>query len=838
MVHLDDISLTQITLADLNGISELKNDYIKALPEICIERPRLLTEYYKNNNLFAKNQIPISEKAKSLAYILDNRKICISQREAANKKNGYFKVKVNSPFAGSTTSKFKGVPLFPELVGLMLWPEIGSLNARSTNPYRIKTEETDALNHDIFPEWMNFNILEIVRKRIYDKNLSELGLKNYAPELKLLQTFLFFLTSKPVCISHTIPYFEKAVYSGLSSIITEAGKLKEHTADAEKVDFYTSIEIVLSAVIRYSERIADEALKAANECSDENKKRFFKEISDIYRHVPAQPARNYREGLTTVWLCWTSLLLENANIGLSLGRLDQLLYPLYSADMQNHWNDHEHLVDMLELTCHFWLKFGDHVPMMTDSGEALFGGTGANQAITIGGVSKDETDAVNDLTYIMLRTLELLKVRDPNVAARYHRQNGEEYLHRLIKCNINSGAIPAIYSDKNIIPTLYSKSQSNYEWDYGIVGCVEPCESGRHFGHPASILLNLPSVLELTLFNGAHRHIGLDRTISITTGDPRNFNSFPEFKKAFYKQASWIVDQATNLNHSFAKAHEDFLPTPLLSSLFQGPLINGKDVTRGGAELNSSGAALVGFADVVDSLCIIQKLVFDTHQIEFAELLDAISTNYQNDPILQKQFMQKWKVLKFGSTHPVSSANASWITSTFNDIFREKKNSRGGSYRVGYWSMTLHCGWGKVTPALPSGRSESESLASGITPTSTVTSNLTPFLDSVAVLPGAPMSGGIALNCSVPRFSKLPEAERLKRIDWYINGYFSKSNQTRDGGMQLQFNVHDPEIFKKARDKPEKYSDLIVRVSGYTAYFVDLPRSVQDEIINRPLFPI
>ena len=217
--------------------------------------------------------------------------------------------------------------------------------------------------------------------------------------MKLMERIVFFLASKVECISHTIPDFSRAIYEGLREMIKDAEQKKAATADRSKKQFYEAISEVLEGVITYSKRLAVEADKFADNETDPIAKNELREIANIHRRVPENPARTFREGLTTLWICWTAIHLENPNLGLSLGRLDQVLYRLYQEDIQSGDLD---INGALEFLCCLWLKIGDHVPMMPQAGEQLFGGTGSNQAITIGGVDKNGEDAVNDLTYVCL----------------------------------------------------------------------------------------------------------------------------------------------------------------------------------------------------------------------------------------------------------------------------------------------------------------------------------------------------------------------------------------------------------------------------------------------------
>jgi formate C-acetyltransferase len=491
--------------------------------------------------------------------------------------------------------------------------------------------------------------------------------------------------------------------------------------------------------------------------------------------------------------------------------------------------------DAVELLCCLWLKIGDHVPTVPEAGEQLFGGTGSNQAITIGGVDKDGKDAVNDLTYVMLKATELMMLRDPNLNARYHPGvNSEEYLRRLCEVNIDTRATPALHNDKAVIEALTSKGETlEQARDYGIVGCVEPGSNGRTYGHSAAILLNLTSVLELTMFGGRHRHTGMNLQINEETDDPTNFENFGEFRDAFAKQVRWMAEQTTTLNNILGEIHQDFYPTPILSALFEGPMEKGKDLVQGGANINSSGVTIIGLADVADSLSAIQKVVFEDRDISLAELIMAMEKNFEDNGYeqLHKRLTDPEKTPKYGNEDSLADENVAWLVDLLDREFGKKQNYRKGYYRVGYWTMTNHTGYGRLTRALPNGRKDYENFTSGITPVSGVTPSLAKALNSVAKLPARCLSNGVALNL---KFT--PEKDREKMVDkfvGYVKGYFDRAEGQNNGGMEIQFNITTHDTFVDAAKHPEKYPELLVRVSGYTAYFKDLNPRMQKEIIDR-----
>jgi formate C-acetyltransferase len=555
------------------------------------------------------------------------------------------------------------------------------------------------------------------------------------------------------------------------------------------------------------------------------------DIARTCRRVPELPAQTFREGLTTIWICWTAIHLENPNVGLSLGRLDQVLYPLYKSDTAAGLLDPQ---GALELLCFFWLKLGDHVPMIPNAGEQLFGGTGSNQAITIGGVDREGKDAVNELTYLMLRATELMMLRDPNLNARYcSGVNSKAYLRRICEVNLNTKATPAVHNDRAVIKALAAKGDAlEHARDYAVVGCVEPGSNGRSYGASAAILLNLPSVLELTLFNGRHRHTGMDVIVSEPTGDPSTFETFDEFRAAFQRQVGWMAEKAVNLNNLLGKVHQDFYPTPILSTLFEGPMETGKDLIDGGALVNSSGVAVIGLADVADSLSAIQRVVFEEKAASFVTLITALTKNFSGYEALQARLANQDKTPKYGNEDPAADCNVRWLTELLDNVFSAKVNYRGGRYRVGYWTMTNHAGFGRLMQATPNGRRARENFTSGITPVSAVTPYLTKTLNSVSLLSAAQLANGVALNLKYTPENGNRET-MLARFAASIEGYFDDRDGTSDGGMEIQFNVTTHDTFVDAVAHPEKHPELLVRVSGYTAYFHDLNPRMQKEIIDR-----
>ncbi|MBT9138504.1 MAG: Choline trimethylamine-lyase [Syntrophomonadaceae bacterium] len=794
IVTISDLSLREITMESLPRLKKLRDLHFESKPEICLELPRLMTYYMKH--LDDKEDSPELRAGKLYKYILENKKPVIAD---------------DSLLAGTTTTKHIGVILYPDLLAQTIWPELETVSRRKKNPCGITREEIDELNFEILPYWMNRTIQEVAR--------SDNG-NPFCQRLK--ERMVFFLSSKVYCISHTVPNYAAVVERGLLDIINEAEERESSLGDTKedrgKRDFYQAVQLTLSGILSYAANLSKLARDTAQKENDSVRKEELLKMSEVCKKVPAQKPTTFREAINAIWICKAALHQENANVAMSPGRLDQVLYPLYRKDMEQGMTSSE----AVELVGCFWLKICDHVPWMPEISEELFGGSGSNQAVTLGGIDMEGKDAVNDLTYVMLRATELLKSRDPNVNARYHPEvNKKEYLHRLCEVNVNTGATPCFHNDISAIEALVSQGVSlEHARDYSVVGCVEPTSSGRTFGDTASILMNLPSALELALFQGKFR-LTEEEQIGPETKAPGEMTSFDEFKEALATQLAWLIDQAVTIDNNFGRAYQKIHPSPMLSALMEGCMEKSKDVVQGGALYNSSGVAMIGIAEVVDSITAIEELVFQKKACSFPEMIAAINKNWDG-PHKRLHAMVKASTEKFGTDSEMAKKNADWLIKFLHDTFQSRANGRGSNYTVGYWTMTMHAGFGVLTGALPNGRMRGEPFASGITPVSGSAPGLTACLNFVAHLDHTRIANGHALNLKYT-----PSTTTLPKFANTIEAFFKM------GGLQVQFNIIDRKTLEDAKRHPERYPDLFVRVSGYSAYFKDLNPHMQQEIITR-----
>ena len=798
-----DLSLSGFTLKNLPFLSELLNGNLAEQPKVCIERARCVTDSLKKSeNSGASIQLRYAQAVKDFL---------------SRKSTHFFD---GNLLAGTTTSKPFGAPVYPELTGLTIWPELETMSTRKKNPQIIDPEDAKELNFDIFPFWMEENILEATRQRTGNPR-----------NMMLFEKLVFFLAGKAGALSHTVPCYRVALERGVDYLIDEALRHEQTISankilsedDKQKVIFYRSVRIALEGITAYAANLSRGAAKRAMSETDPIQKRNLEAMAAVCAQVPAGPARSFREAVNSLWILQVAIHAESINMAISPGRLDQILYPWYRRDIDTGALT---VGEALELVGCLWLKLNDNTNLVPETAEELFGGAGTVPAVTLGGVDEQGEDAVNDLTYVILKVTELLQTRDPSVNARYHpEKNSRDYLKRVAEVVATTKCVPAFYNDLAAIRTLENQGVSTeHARDYAIIGCVELSASGRSYDASSSILLNLVSALELALFNGKRPVTG-DLQIGPRTGAPESFAVFDDFLTAFHTQLGWLIGQAVQLNEEFGKTHQEKLPTPLLSALFEGPMESGRDLIFGGALYNASGATHIGFADVVDSLNAIQQVVFNEGRFSLPQVVAAMKDDFEGNEPLRLWLANK--APKYGTDHPIAVKNSAALLAFLYETYQGYTNYRGGKYRPAFWTMTNHAGQGKLAGALPNGRKAHVSFASGITPVSQAAPDLTRCMLSVARINPLHIPGGEAFNL---KMVPVETADDLERLTGAVEAYFTA------GGLHVQFNIMTYQTLVEAKAHPDRYPHLLVRVSGYSAYFRDLTDAMKDEIITRTAY--
>ena len=701
-----------------------------------------------------------------------------------------------------------------DMSGYCIWPELETLAKRPQNPFKIKPEVAKRLNEEIFPFWLERRtVQEAARYSDYDtadyandrrdevdggmckgKPSIDPPLKKSAGETpkcqELFERVAFYLSDKATAVSHTTPDFGRVLHFGFNGLIAQLQKdIASGIADTpEKIEFAQSVIAVYEGAKIYAGHLAEAAEEAGNN-----------QLAAICRKVPAEPADTLAEAIIVIWICYHLLLQENTNFGLSLGRLDRTLNEFYLRDWQSQPDEAAktaYTKRAVELMCHF-LRYSDHVPLSPESAEALFAGSGSNQALTVGGARWENgqtVDAVNDMTYIILKATEMLSIRDPNVHARYHKDvhhrapdgsplAGHEispYLKRICQVNLVTRATPALHGDAPVI-----RSMGNYyarhdhvspdealadAHDYASIGCIEQNADHKHYGHTGSTLLVLPAVLELAMFGGKHRSDGTGKY------DPNLFYGKP-----------------------------DYTSPPLTA-------------------MTSMQEFIGNFRFQLDEMA--------RHCVQFNNYLGETPGGIYNNAMAVKY--------------------TRLLTQMIQEVFFKYRTHRGGRYLTGYWSMTNHAGFGMLSRATPNGRVNNASFASGITPCPGIVKangDAVMLLDhmlSVASVDPDTVQNGYTYNLSLT-----PRGKAYFDEDTELSATHMKTFMDQDGVL-VQLCVTSIEDFIAANaaataasragagEAEQKalapYKDLMIRVAGYSAYYVTLSPLMRQEIIDRANF--
>ena len=807
---LEEPFLSQYSIRDFPRLQQFVDAHFTTKPAICPERAKHLTDWFVANGFETDNDgnpwVPELRQGHAYKYLMEHRQPII---------------RAGDLLAGTTTSKDIGVVIYPDAIGTIIWGELKSVPNRILNPYSIDDADREVLHHHVFPFWVHRNFKEYVREHYHNPLCQQID-----------DRFAVMFLWKTTALSHTIPDFPKLMATGTRGIIQEIQEeiANDPSADEQKQATLQAMVLCLEGLTTYAKHLSAQAAADAQHTADPTRKAELERLATICDKVPEHPCETLDEAINATWITWVGLHMENTNAGLSLGRLDQWFQPYFAADLA-HITDpadkEAYIKKAIELVGCFYMRCTDHLPLIPDIGNYLFGGSSSDQAVTLGGVTPDGSDAVCDMTYIFLKVTEMLNIRDPNVNARYYPGiNSETYLKRLCEVNLITAATPSLHND-----VVMLKSLEEFQYDirdlrnWAATGCVEPTLCGKHIGHTNCMMFSLVAALEMALNNGRHPLMRWD--LGPTTGriEDGAFQTFDDFMDAFTAQLKFLVEQAVEYNNLLGIAHQVLRPTPLLSSLIDGTIQKGRDVTHGGATYNSSGVACIGLADVTDSLMAIKKLVFEEQKITLTELKQAIDANFEGYPAIYG--MVRKKVALFGGGNPEAVDMANCVIDLAYDYFGSKQNYRGGPYTVGFWSMSNHVAFGNLAGALPSGRLAGKPFTPGLTPQALASPNLLDNIRDVAQLHMNHITNNMAFNVRVTPGPKDTHADAVNHLFSYVKTYFDL------GGMQMQFNVVTSQMLKDAMVHPENYRNLLVRISGYNAYFVTLNRDMQLELIER-----
>ncbi|MCF8033189.1 MAG: hypothetical protein K9K66_11810 [Desulfarculaceae bacterium] len=810
---LEDPYLSELGMEDFPRLERFRKELFKTKARVSSEHGKLLTDFFVANGYETMSDgspwEPSLRKAKSFHHLMDNRQALIREGDL---------------LAGTYTP----YPIFglvnqPYTFGWQVWGELRTLGFRELDPYKIDEETIETLHKHVMPFFATRNIQHLWKAE-FDNPLAA----------RIHERYFAVFYYKTVSHSQTTPGHIKVLREGLDGIRRRiADELASDTAaDQEKKDTLEAMTVSLDAVSAYTRNLAEQARKEIEAEQDPARKAELVEMLRILSKVPDRPAETLHEAVQALWIVHLSLGLESSDDGPHLGRLDQILQPYFDADLgklNTNQERQDYIKFAVELIGCLYLRLSSHYNITMEITSWMNSGGPPSTTINLGGITPEGGDAVNDMTYVILKVTELLSLNDPNMHARFMPGvNSETYLKRVCEVNYITGATPCIHNDAAVIAAL---SGVNPAWpqedirEWTAVGCVEPCLSGMHFPATGSIELNLMAPLEMALNNGVHPL--LDWALGPETGkvEDGDFETFEDFMDAFTQQYHFLCGVSVEGNNQLGHIHQQHMPSPLISAIVDDCISTGRGITRGGARYNTSGVTSIGMADVADSLSAIKKAVYDDKKVGFAELKEALKYNFEGYKGLRAWIQNQ--VPKFGSGDPEAVAMAQRVTAMVADFAHSQTNYRGGHYTSGWWSMNYHAIYGRVSGASPSGRLAGEAFTPGLTPQASASKNLLDNLLDVAKLDPTTMDNNIAFNVRIVPSARDTHKQTITRMSDTIQAYFGQ------GGMQVQFIMINTDTLRDAMAHPEYYPDLLVRISGYCGYFTKLHRDLQLEIIRR-----
>lgn len=775
-------------------IQKLLENYYSAKPEVFAERAVLVTMSYKETE-----GMPAEiRRAKMLEKILNQITIKIRDHEL---------------IVGCKTPEVLGSPLYPEIACDWIEKELDTIGKRREAPFFVSEETKKILREKVFEYWKGKQVYNRIMEALLDE------IKATIDEGLL---FHYYLNRS---IGHITVNYEKVLKKGLNGIKEEIKEnLKKIDFESEgslkKLYVLNAMLIVCDAAINFARRYATEARRVAS-LEKGQRKAEMEKIAEICEHVPANPARTFHEALQSFWFIHLILNLETNSYAISPGRFDQYIYPYYKKDLEEGRLTKDEAKELLEC---LWIKFNE-LTVAKEGGTAKASTTYNDfQNLNLGGLTEDGEDGVNELSYICLEITGELKLPQPQVTVLISSKTPEDFLMKACEVIRMGFGMPSLVNFDELTLSMLDKGITLEDaWKYGSVnGCVEPCVQGKE-DMASGGYINLAKCLELALNSGVNPITG--RQIGPKTEDPRNFSKFDDLIEAFKKQLQHAINLKVVYDTIARQVYAEFCPVPFTSMLIDDCIERGRDYHNGGAHYSIPlVCAGVGFGTVTNSLAAIKKLVFEEKTIDMTTLIEALAKNFEGYEQLRQVLINK--APKYGNDDEYADYLAREILDLFCAMLKKRHNRYEVSYTANMIPTTTHIYFGDLTGATPDGRKAREPISEGVSPVQgTDTSGPTAVIKTVAKLNHVKCSG-VLLNMKFHPMV-LNGEDKLKKFAKLIRTFFELR------GHHVQFNVISAETLRDAQNHPEKYRNLIVRVAGYSDYFVRLSKELQDEIISR-----
>lgn len=777
-------------------IRDLREESITTPVSLSIERALLTTRFYKQND--GKYSIPMMR--------------ALNFKELCEKKTIY--IGKNELIVGERGEKPKAVSTFPELTCHSV-EDLHVLNTRSQQRYTISDEDIETYQAEVIPYWQG----RTQRERIFSFVPREW---TAAYNAGLFTEFMEQRAPGHTCLDGKI--YQKGMLDFKEEIDEEIARL-DYFNDPEATDKEEQLKamsVSCDAIIRLAERYAEKAEEMMRDEKNPERINELLQIARVCRRVPANKPRNFWEAIQMYWFVHLGTIIElNGWDAFNPGHFDQHLAPFYKNDLATGTLNRDEAKELL--SC-FWIKVNNHPAPPKVGITANESGTYNDFTnINIGGVKPDGSDGVSEVSYLMLEVIEELHILQPGNSVHISSRTPDKFLNAAIKVIRQGHGYPSVFNpDVYIQEMLRSEKSLRDAREGGCSGCIEV----GAFGKEAYLLtgyLNVPKILEITLFNGIDPVTG--NKVGIETGNPRDFKSFEELYRAFHAQLKYIIDLKIRINNYIDRMFAKYSPATFLSVIIDDCIKNGRDYYNGGPRYNTTYIQCTGLGTITDSLSAIKKHVYDDKSIEMDNLLHAVSVNFEGEEVLRQRILNNTPF--FGNDDDYADEIAVRVYNDLFDLIDGRPNGKkGGKYHLNMLSTTCHNYFGNVMGATPNGRLAGKAISDGTSPSHGCdTHGPTAVIRSLAKLDQI-KSGGTLLNL---RFlpSLLKRDEDVVKFGKLIRSYFSQ------GGHHVQFNIVDTATLMAARENPEEYKDLLVRMAGYSDYFNDMNDNLKQEIIER-----
>ncbi len=718
-------------------------------------------------------------------------------------------------FAGSPSAQPRSPVPCPEMGAGWIAGSLDGFSSRGGDPVLV-SEENKAILREYLAKWKNRSLDSVAAPIVQE--LAGGSIKN-----ALITVGATGTSQGNISIN-----YKKLLSKGVHGIIDEIDeKIKNFSPrgieDAKKLTFWRACKIACEAVIDFAHRYAALARERADEAPSEERRAELERMADDLAQVPEHPARTFRQALQSVWLIYTALHMESDPFAILLGRMDQYLHPYYKADKAAGRITDEEVVDLLGC---LWIKCTSFVKLMDENTTKTFAGYPMFQTITLGGQDAYGEDASNELSPLFLRAAEIARTPQPNIVLRYHNKISEELLHAACRAIKIGMGYPSIMNDGSIVPKHLARGASLEEARNYCANCVETDVEGMTDSRATSGYINLPKCLLLAMNDGVDLDSG--EQIGLHTGRLADYKSFDQLLGASKKQISAAVESIVRAYDMVDLIHAEYAPEPFLSSFVDDCVERGVSRQDGGVRYNYSGIFGVGLATLADSLMAIKSACFENRKIDAERLVEVLKKDFAGADEERRLLA---KAPKFGNDDDTVDALARDCASYFCAEVRKHRSMRGGAkdgfYLPELHSVSTHVYFGECTGATPDGRHAGLSFSDGASPSGGADTNgPTASVRSVTKIDHVAALQGVLFNQKfAPQL--LDGDEGTARLADYIRTFCDL------GGHHIQFNLVSTATMREAQDRPREHRDLIVRVAGYSAYFTELNRNTQDEIIAR-----